>query len=78
MISGGSDDVTPLLLAAGKGPLAAYKQALQAELERIDQEADEERAVRRGQIDAARTAMANGVEVDPSLRMLVKTRDETN
>jgi hypothetical protein len=57
---------------------SAYKAELQAELRRIEAMEAKEREERADQVEAARAAMANGEEVSPLMKMLVKVREATD
>jgi hypothetical protein len=75
---GADGEMTPLLLAAGRGADASYKNALRSELDRIEKEERLAKDARRDQIDKAAAAMRRGEDVDPAMRILASVRNETN
>jgi hypothetical protein len=75
---GDGGEYTALLAAAARGPEGAYRRALQAELERLDNEASKEKQTRRDETDRAREALARGEPITPLQRMLIAVKDETS
>jgi hypothetical protein len=51
MVSGGEGDVTPLISIASRGNGDAYRRQLREELARLDNEAEQAKAVSRNEID---------------------------
>jgi hypothetical protein len=72
----GDGDWTPLLGAAGKGPAAAYRRALQEELSRLDAEASQEKAAREEQLAKAQEDARDGKPLPDSLRLLLAVKNE--
>jgi hypothetical protein len=73
--------VTPLtrIAASGKNDyeiLLAERNRINAELRRLDQERDAEKAARDRQLDDARAAKASGKELPAALALLLTVRDE--
>jgi hypothetical protein len=71
------DPPSVLLIDAARRRDSAYKAELQAELRRIDEDEERQRARKQDEVAEAKAAMERGEEVSPLMRMLIKVRQAT-
>ena len=73
-----TEDGTPVsaLLAAARRNGESYEAELRRELARIERDKAKKKADFEAEITEASRAQANGVEIDPMMRLLLQVRDE--
>jgi hypothetical protein len=64
------------VVAAARRNGKSYEAELRRELARIERDKAKKKADFEAEITAASRAQANGAEIDPMMRLLLKVRDE--